>query len=182
MIQINFKYTLIVILGGLLIISSSNSYSQEKQKKLEFGAYNTDEFSVRYKFGNENRLFRISLLSLGLSSSKVSNEEDTNTNVNAGIGFGIEFPKQLNEKMTVYYGTELQGQINIKEKKVNQSYQFALNGILGFTYSFNEVIGLGAEITPGISYNYFNQNDVTSNILKFGFTNQGAALVLSFSF
>ncbi len=170
-----------IVLCFVFFTFSLSSYSllaQEKKKAFEVSTGNFDQFSLRYKFGNEKYRYRISAFSLNANSYKYYEVEDFHNHLNAGLGFGIEFQKQINENLSVYYGPELRGTFRNKEY-----YSVSLLGILGLAYHFNETIRLGAEINPGISY--YDSSDESQSIEKsfqFNFSNSGAALVLGFDF
>lgn len=184
MMTLNFKQIIIFTCTSLFLMMSNTSFSQEKKKVLEISTYSFEQFSIRYKFGNEKHLFRISSFTLNASSSNVYHSEDPVGNFNVGLGFGIEFPKQINEKLSLYYGPELRGSFYIDNFTQNtRHYSVSIRGIFGFSYYFNEIISLGAEIDPGFSYNHDNDTDQTlEESFRFDFLNYGAAIVLGFTF
>lgn len=173
-----FSFTL------FLLILSYTSFSQVKKKAFEISTYNFDQFSVRYKFGNEKHLFRISTFTLNTKSSHFHFTEEPEKKLRAGLGFGIEYPKQINEKLSFYYGPELRGSFyKYKFTQDTHHYSASIRGILGFSYYFNETISLSAEIDPGFLYNYDSDDnqDITKS-LEFNFLTYGAAIVLGFNF
>lgn len=180
----NFKQLFTFILVLLFSIASFTTFSQDKRKVLEISTYSFDQFGIRYKFGNENYLFRISSFSTSASFGKSSASDTDSKGLGTGVGIGIEFPKQIKENFTIYYGSELRGSYNQhKYTDKTNHYDFSLNGIFGITYNFNEILRLGAELTPGIYYSYNKlENGNTQKVFRFGIENYGAALVLGFCF
>lgn len=180
----NFKHVFTFILVALFSIVSFTTFSQEKRKVIEISAYNFDMFGIRYKFGNEKHLFRISSFSTSGSIGKSSSSDTDNKSLGAGVGFGIEFPKQIKENLAIYYGSELRGTYShFKNTEKSNYYTVALAGVFGVAYYFNETLRFGAELTPAlISYDYYKKEDITQKILRSGIDNFQAALVIGFCF
>jgi len=180
----NFKHVFTFILVVLFSIASFTAFSQEKRKILEISTYSFDQFGIRYKFGNENHLFRISSFSTNFNSGKSSISDTESKSIGVGMGIGIEFPKKIKDDLSVYYGSELRGSYNQhKDNEKTNYYGLSLNGIFGIAYNFNETLRIGAELTPGISYTYNKLEDgYNQKVFRFGIDNYGAAIVLGFCF
>ena len=167
-------------------ITSIHSFSQEKKKVLEISTSSFDQFIIKYKFGNKKHLFRLSTGYLNGSSSDYSVSDINDINSGFGIGFGIEFPRNLNDRLILYYGPELRTNFyNTTGSNEEIQYGAGVYGILGIACYLNNTIRLGAEISPGIRYDYYrdkNNNNYTSKIFRYGFSNSGAELVLGFEF
>jgi len=161
-----------------MLFFTLNSFAQEKKKAFEISTSSFDQFKIRYKFGDANHLFRIT--STYLSAVKDNNSD--NSDFGAGVGIGIEFPKKLQEKLSIYYGFELNNNYRYQKHDSNNMYSVGAGGILGFSYSLNEVLHLGAEITPGIYYNYSKSDFNSGNSIGFGFDNNMAEIILGFAF
>lgn len=174
---LHHKFAILFVL--FLSLSTINSFAQEKIKVLEIitSGFNSS-FGVRYKFGNENHLFRLSLLSVdtGSESLKVLGKR---SHFGGSAGVGIEFPVKLNEKLHLYYGPEIRGGLSSNEGHVNH-YNFSVNGILGFAYHLNETLRLGAEMMPGLIYQNMENTDPYER-WQFRMSNS-AMLVFGFSF
>lgn len=145
---------------------------------MEIATTSFDQFKFRYKFGNENHLFRIS--TAYLAAVNVSNSD--HSNIGVGVGFGIEFPKKLQEKLSAHYGLEINSKYNYQKRDSNKSYSIGLEGIFGFSYALNEVLYLGAEITPGIYYYHSETNFNSGNSFGFKIDNSVAEIILGFRF
>lgn len=164
-------------------ITSSATYSQEKRKILEISTSTFDQFNIRYKFGNEKMLFRLTSYDLSLSSNKQSETDNHSNFFKIGAGFGLEFSKQINEKFALYYGPELRGKfLNANDGSNQQEYSFSLNAILGFKYLINEHLKLGAELSPGFYYCKHKENEVYSDQYAFNILDYTAEIVLGFCF
>ena len=167
------------------LIFSFTSFAQEKIKAFEISTSTFDQFTLRYKFGNEKHLYRISSLALYDKSTELEDYEERINYLKVGIGFGVEFPKQINDKLSLYFGPECRGSIrNLKYESDNRLvYGISLIGILGFAYHFNNTIRLGAEILPGFGYYHNNDEDQSfENSFQFDFSNHPAEIVLGFYF
>ena len=182
------------ILFVLTIMLLNSLYSQEEAKSKEVGLYfsNLNAFGMRYKFGNEKHMFRLTALSLNIGTNKSDNgnghTQDIKTS-GAGIRFGIEFPVKITEKFNFYYGGELgasyshyKSEITDNDPNTANSYGGEAGFILGFAYSINPGISLSAEIVPGFNYSYIKQNETKTSIFGFGFSNNSAGLTLAYRF
>lgn len=180
--NLNFPVTFLFIF--LLVTSVFSSSGQEKKKILEVSTPSfTDGFSLRYKFGNTERLFRINYSFLNFSKGdRMGNDYDSNR-FGAGIGVGVEFPKNINDKLQVYYGTEVGSAfINYNDQNKQQSFDISLKGVLGFAYYLNQNLRLGAEITPEIFYKHSKTNSNSKDIYGFSAQSSLAEFVLGICF
>ncbi len=182
--NLKFKKILVFAITTSFLIFSYGSFAQEKKKTLEISTPDFEQFSIRYKFGNEKYRYRISSFTLNNKSLKLDSLEAIKY-LNFGLGLGVEFHKQLNDKLSFLYGPQLSGSIgNTKHESDNSlKYGISLSCILGFAYHFNTAIHLGAEILPGFSYYQNNdENQSFENSFQFNFSNYPAAIVLGFDF
>ncbi len=175
-----------LIITILLLTATSSLYSQEKRKIIEISSSSfIEDFKLRYKFGNEKRLFRINYSFIGANKKDHDGSNyDTNT-FNAGFGVGVEFPKNLNDQLEFYYGTELGASVNTGKATINHTihnYNFSLKGVVGFAYHFNKTLRLGGELTPGIFYDHSETDGNSGNSYGFSIQNSLAEIVLGFSF
>jgi hypothetical protein len=185
------RVSLLFVLTFILLTSL---YSQEKTKSKEVGLYfsSLDAFGIRYKFGNEKHMFRITALSLNVASNKSDNGNGQTQDIKtsgAGINFGIEFPVKITDKFNFYYGGELGASYNHYNSEITDndpntanSYGGEAGFILGFAYSINPSFSLSAEIVPRFYYSYTKQNDTKTSVFGFGFSNNSAALTLGYRF
>lgn len=180
------KHFFTFFLIAFFCIAGIHSYSQEKKRVLEISTSTFDQFSVKYKFGNEKYLFRLSTAYLNGSSTNYSISDTNNINSGFGVGIGIEFPNNLNEQLTLYYGPELKTDFyNSTGSNERIRYGIGAYGIIGIAWHLNSSIRLGAEISPGVSYEYYKEkdnNDFTTKTFRYGFSNSGAEIVLGFEF
>ena len=170
-----------IFLIFLILSVSINSFAQEKKKTFEIATSSFDQFKIKYKFGNEKHMFRISTSYFSATALNSSNDPQ-NINFGAGVGIGVEFPKKLIEKMFLIYGIEFNSNYFYQKQDSNNSFSVGGYGILGFRYRFNEVVQIGAEINPGIHYHHSKSDFVTGNTLGFGFQNSTAEISLGFNF
>lgn len=160
------------------------SSAQEKIRVFEIATPDLSQFSLRYKFGNENRLFRISSINLlNISYSNEVNLSTTQNNFQSGIGLGVEYPRKLNDKMQFIYGAGFSASItsNNAGSKIN-GYGISAHSIVGFSYKLNHGLSLGAEINPGVRYNSITVNDQKTNTTILSLLNNNAMIVFGFAF
>lgn len=176
----SFSFNAIVIIVFILSCHI-NSFAQKKGKAFEITTSTFDQFKIRYKFGNENHMFRISATYLSATTLNSANDPQ-NVNFGAGVGFGVEFSKKLIEKMSLIYGLEFNSNFFYQKQDSNKSFLVGGYGILGLRYHLNEVVQIGAEINPGIHYHHSKTDFNSGNSLGFGIDNNRAEIVLGFSF
>lgn len=174
-------YNNFILIIFMILNSSINSFAQEKKKNFEIATTSFDQFKIKYKFGNEKHLFRISTTYLSATALN-SSTDPQNINFGAGIGIGVEFPKKLIEKMSLIYGIEFNSNYFYQKQDSNNSFSVGGYGILGFRYHFNEFVQIGAEINPGIHYHHSKSDFISGNTLGFGFENSTAEISLGFNF
>jgi hypothetical protein len=182
------------LLFVLTFILFSSLYSQEKIKSKEVGLYfsSLDAFGIRYKFGNEKHMLRLTALSLsgGSYSNDIGNGSTQNqSSFGAGLSFGIEFPVKITDNFNFYYGGQLGTSYYYSKNETTSNDASKVNSfggsagfILGFMYSINSSISLSAEIVPAINYNYSKQGESTSSGFGFGLNNATAGLTLGYRF
>lgn len=182
------------ILIVLTCILSGSLYSQEKTTSKEVGLYfsSLDAFGIRYRFGNEKHMFRLTALSLSASSRTNNNGSGiTNEHSDAGIGlnFGIELPVTITDKLNFYYGGELSGSyshstsnVTYGDETITNSYNAGIGIVLGFAYSIKSNIILSAEIVPGLQYFNSKSNENTTSGIGFGLHTNSAGLTIGYRF
>jgi hypothetical protein len=172
----------IVIIFLLLSGINENVFSQEKKQEVSIATSTFDNFKLRYKFGNEKRLFRLTAGYLTLGNEQRDAIDYDVNEFRAGLAAGMEFPKQINDKLAFIYGFELGGSYN-KTKEIDKIfYSVRGGGILGFSYSFNEVLKLGVELSPRVHYSSNREGDYTVEKFGFGLTSGFAEISLGFEF
>jgi len=186
----------------LLVFMQYSSVAQEANSRIRELGINLSgsTFGIRYKTGNENNLFRVSLLSLGGSSSKylsASNIESTDNSQGLGFNFGFEKRKLVSDNLNIYYGSDLltsyQRHIskNGSPTQTNKGFSFSpgLGLLLGFNFKINSKINISAEVMPSISYSIYKSssefngttNKTSSKRFDYGLGTNGVNLTLSFN-
>ncbi len=176
-----FKFSATLLSLFFVFGFSLIGFSQEKKHEIGIGTGSLNQFSIRYKFGNENRMFRVTYTNLSVENTKISTNTE-NTSFDMGIGLGVEYPKIINDKLALYYGCGILSSFGKTFKINSQKYKVGFRGILGFAYYFNDVLKLGAEITPGVFYSYSEDGSYTTKEFGVGFHNNYAQLCLGFEF
>src|SRR5665648_600299 len=174
----------LTVLLVLIFILLNDLYSQEKTSSKEVGLYfsSLNSFGVRYKFGNEKRMFRLTALSL---SAERTTSPDQNK-AGAGLNFGVELPFRITDVFSFYYGPELRSSFNHQKiyytsfdyNSINE-YNVGIGMILGFSRSFQSNIIVSVEIVPGFSYNKIVSDNVDTTSFGFGLYSNSAAITLS---
>ena len=124
---------------------------------------NLNSFGLRYKWGNDTTLFRITGLVLNGSYVKETPSSSGSINSAAGFGFDIGFEKrkQIVNNLSFYDGLELQPSCNYaytNNGNRSKDKYFQVNGglgfVLGLSYKVGSAIYLDAELVPDIMYTY----------------------------
>jgi hypothetical protein len=186
----------------VLVFMQYSSVAQEANSRIRELGINLSgsTFGIRYKAGNENTLFRVSLLSLGGSSSKylsASNIESTDNSQGLGFNFGFEKRKLVSDNLNFYYGSDLltsyQRHIskNGSPTQTNKGFSFSpgLGLLLGFNFKISSKINISAEVMPSISYSIYKSssefngttNKTSSTRFDYGLGTNGVNLTLSFN-
>ena len=200
------KIFLLIILSIPLI-----AYSQEKTKQKEVGLVfnNLDNFGVAFKSGTNKSMWRFNVLSI--RGMNMSREIDSLTRTNNSNGFGIGAGKEFLFGITDNLEFRIGGDINFSyhysksdndDKSVDyrdsnlklNDYDFKLNLVLGFNYTVNNKIIIGAELLPGISYGFGSITRMSSTPIEtteiiennsgfnYGLSNTSARLSLMYRF
>ncbi|HZK94029.1 MAG TPA: hypothetical protein VFC67_07465 [Prolixibacteraceae bacterium] len=177
----------LTVLLVLIFILLNDLYSQEKTSSKEVGLYfsSLNSFGVRYKFGNEKRMFRLTALSL---SAERTTSPDQNK-AGAGLNFGVELPFRITDVFSFYYGPELRSSFNHQKiyytsfdyNSINE-YNVGIGMILGFSRSFQSNIIVSVEIVPGFSYNKIVSDNVDTTSFGFGLYSNSAAITIGYRF
>jgi hypothetical protein len=169
---------------SLFLLASTTLSAQEKIRVFEIATRDMGQFQLRYKFGNEQRLFRISAIGFeGVSTTYEVHEKIKQNPSKMSFGVGLEFPKKLTETMTFHYGFGLDS-YNLLRKYDNGYRSFGVNatGILGFNYKLSDGLRLGAEFQPYIGYNEIKSDIQTIKETNLNISSSNALIVLGFAF
>jgi hypothetical protein len=184
------------ILFVLTFVLLNSVYSQEKNTSREIGLHfnNFDSFGIRYKFGNEKRIFRLTGISLNTRSisqnRNITNEPiSDNTNFGVRLNFGVEYPIKIADNLNFFYGGELSGAYshnkieftNNNSNKLNV-YSAGIGFILGFSHNIKSNILLSAEIIPSFVYTNSENDENNSTEFAFELSNNFAGITLGYKF
>ena len=180
-----------------LFLTTNMQGQTSKVKEYGIGFYGFNSYSLQYRWGNENRLYR---LNGGIGSQTQFGNTQINSskptgNLGGGLSFGILKLKSINEKFGIFHGGSFginyqysvtrftsPGMTSINK---NQSLQPNIGITLGAFYKITPSIILYAEITPNIYYTYdFSKNsqtDVLSNQTEINKVHSNAIGLSSFS-
>src|ERR1019366_9243243 len=148
-----------------------------KVQEYGIGFSSLNSYSLQYRWGNENRLYRIQGNIGGSSALKPSttngNPGYSPINFNFGLSFSILKIKSVSEKFGLMYGgnfglvyslnqnNSLNNSNTIVSKNKTESFQPYVGFALGAVYKINSSFLIYAEIDPSIYYNY--QQSKTTN-------------------
>lgn len=185
------KLSVLLVLTFILL---NDLYSQEKITSKEVGLYfsSLNSFGVRYKFGNEKRMFRLTALSLSVGDGSDNDGTGFITrqkSAGAGLNFGVELPVRITDVFNFYYGPELRGSFNRQNyflspssHQIIKEYSGGIGLILGFSRSFQSNITASVEIVPGFSYNKKLEGNIETIDYGFGLSSNTAAITIGYRF
>lgn len=177
------KIKIVVTLTATLIVSVLNAQEQPQPSVLKplpakvteygIGLSSLNSFSLQYRWGNENRLYRLqgniggsSTLSTPINNQYSVTSLTTPLSINCGLSFSILKIKSISEKIGLMYGTFLGGGYNqmlqsyynvnssILAKTNSQITSASLGLVLGGVYKINSSFLVYAEIDPSFTYTY----------------------------
>ena len=173
------KIILLMVIS--MAILSVTAQEKVKQKELGLVFQNFDNFGIMYKFGNQNSMWRLkSVYGNSVSQEQKSENDEANSKqFSGGLSFGKQFTASIDEKLDFVYGADVsfgysksanESDYSFDEserysKTESHTYRTGLNLLLGFNYVINKKIVIGAELLPGVSYNW---GKATSTIKKDG--------------
>lgn len=189
------------VIVALVCIQYTSSAQEANSRIRELGInLSGSTFGIRYKTGNENTLFRLSLHSLSGSSSTFktsSNYESKSNSQGLGFNFGFEKRKLVSDNVNIYFGSDIlttyQRHISKtgspSQTNTDLSFSPGLGLLLGFNFKISNKINISAEIMPSISYSvskYSTEyngtiNNTSSTGFNYGLRTNGVNLTLSFN-
>ena len=194
---------IIYVIVALLFIQYSSAAQEANSSIKELGInLSGSTFGIRYKTGNGNTLFRMTLLSLSGSSSNYKSPSNNGSRSNSqglGFNFGLEKRKLVSDGLNIYFGSDILTSYHRNTYKNNSSslsqtatdltLSPGIGLVLGFNYEISSKINISAEVMPSISYSFTkstSNNDgtitkTTSTGLDYGLRTSGVNLTLSFN-
>ena len=201
------KKLLIIFLLTGCFISPLLAQETVASRYHEFGIIFSDlnNFGLRYKYGSEKTMLRVSLLSLNLQSSNQTSDagdspEHKQTGYGAGFRIGFDSRVPLFKHFSLLLGAEAGVTYNYNHVTVNingntteeytSTYLYpGLSFIFGVNYVVQEHLVLGAEINPTLSYYYGitkykepNESEDKTNGIAFNLVTSGAGLYIAYRF
>jgi hypothetical protein len=173
-----------IFLAGM-VLTALFSYGQDSSKVREIGltTERLDDFNITYRFGTENKLWRISTVDMDARIWKEERDDydRLRSNYSIGVAVGKEWRVALGEKMKLrygmdlfysyrYYSHEVDNAIDVYDShNIGTSHGAGVRAIVGFNYDLTDRLILGAEARPGIAYTHFKsidkiEDDVYQNI------------------
>ena len=190
------------VLIVLFVIAPFCLHAQDVQPSRvhEMGfTFSRDYFGLRYKWGGDATLYRITVLSLNGSNSRMRADSIQGTGKSVGFGFdiGIEKRHPIINQLGVYYGFDLLARYSDENGKANSTYMvysdknnYVIKGglgfVLGLNYTVSRYVLLSVELEPAIWVSRYMENingqKYTTFSYMFGLNNSGAGLTLSYRF
>jgi hypothetical protein len=176
----------------LALIATLFVNAQDQTRTREIGLYtgtikDLSNMGLRFKFGTEKSMFRITFVSLNYNGYKSDDNSAKSTNLGGGVKFGIEKPITLNDRFNFYYGPQLGGSYAVSKASTtnseakNSDAEVSLGCIAGLTFKLVDKIYLSLEIVPSLSYLSSKSDDSTTSIVQFNNYNN-AGLIIGFRF
>ncbi len=138
---------LLATLVTSLNLTAQDQPTPSKVKEVGIGLASLNYFSLQYRWGSENRLFRISGNIGGTTSSENATEENT------GFGYPeLSGTTKTTSPITLICGLSFS---ILKIKSVSEKLGILYGGIVAFSYLANETI------TDKVSYNIINPSITT---------------------
>ncbi len=182
------KKTIIVICCFLMpFLLMAQEEQQKTQKEVGLIFSNLDNFGLSYKVGTSESLWRFNTLFIDGNNLSTSSDDYINDRGKMAVQLkvGKEFRKKMNPKLNFRYGADLsfaysQSTSDLEDKTTINNDQFieqilyepGLNLVLGFNYSLNENIIIGAELMPHFTYVTGTTTQTVDNTIGYGETTE----------
>jgi hypothetical protein len=190
----------ILLIIALTLVSLTAKAQDVSSKTREIGFnLSGSQFGVRFKTGNEKRLFRVTLLSL-YGNSQWSESSSTKSSSNQqGVGFNIGFEKRksIGDNLSFYLGSDLLTSIDSYKSKMgtaddvynNSTISAGIGFVMGINFKLSDRINISTEVVPSVIYSHrknesetqFGDTESSSNGINYGLSTQGINLTMSFS-
>jgi hypothetical protein len=195
--------TLLIIFVCSTLSAQEKTSSRLHQVGITFS--NLNSFGAIYKTGNDKTLFRLSLLSLGyVNSNTFGRDQDSveykTSQLAAGIRFGFEKHIPVNKEFCFLAGAEfgfeyrrvnMPGYSGNDNKRIDWTITPGIYLLLGAEYVLKNHWVFGAEITPGVWFDYGKSTtttngdistEITNQVFNAGFKSNSAALSVAYRF
>jgi len=196
-------FTTLAVAFSLLVMAQEKT----KQKEVGLSFSNLDEFGITYKVGTQKAMWRFNTLLLTGGKNTLKYPEQAKV-INNNFGFdlmvGREYRTSIDDNFEFRCGFDIvYGYSSVKrEDKTsldtqdwmttkNSTSKYGFNFVLGFNYTINHKLVLGAEVLPGMnfqdgevkkSYNYGNEETTDISGFNYGLKNSYALLTLAYRF
>jgi hypothetical protein len=181
------------VISAFAFALSLASFGQDstKTKEIHLSIADFSPTNVHLKFKKqmgEKSFYKLGLVNMSLQKYSPKTADTVSVPISSfrysgGLEFGVEFRKQLAEKLCFFHGPNLSFNYNKgvysstpdQGESTYQSYRLSIPYTLGFLYNLNSNILLGAEVNPSLSYSHHKQENpnknITANGIDFGFNN-----------
>jgi hypothetical protein len=187
------KLSLFLMLAFFTTIAvNAQEVTQTQTRIREVGFYtgtikDLSNIGIRYKFGTENLMFRITAVSLSIQNSSNSETDNEINQFGCGLYAGIEKPMVINERFSFYYGPQVGYRYSKNKASQNESdyvstsSTVSLGCIAGISFKAVDKIYLSLEAVPSLSMAFGKNGNDKSYF--FGLNNQAfAGLVIGVRF
>ena len=191
------KITFLMLILASLTLNSLAQDISTKNREIGLSLNGPYAFGLRYKIGEENTRFRLTLLSM--NGVNRTNKNDLNQTKSSSLGFALNFGfekrKSITERLCFYAGSDLlvsYGTNHYKYLSTSSSTDWTISPgiglVLGFNYKISDDFNISAEVVPSIAYSYVEYTSVNGDIksiqiekrINYGFTNSVGNVTISF--
>lgn len=181
--RLTFLFILVFCFAGFV-------HAQDGEKIRSIGVFfsSLDNFGLRYKFGNHNRLFRITALHLFMNDTEYpSGSFSKITSAGAGLNFGVEIPISLTDQFDFFYGGQIgvnYGYRRFVASTITREQNLGANGglIAGFNFHTKSSIVFSIEIVPSFSYFRHKSESFKSDSFAIDINNSWAGITIAYTF
>jgi hypothetical protein len=180
------RYSILTLAFALIITINSKAQDSPperiKEFQLAFSGFSPLNTQIKYKQQiNQKIFFKIGLVNLSMNSygaNSLFGSNYTQISLNGGLELGLEFRKNLSDKLTLFHGPNISYiysyrgfNRDIYPSPNNEStHMERLSYTLGLMYSINSNIFIGAEINPGFYLQQNKNHNLNSRTIYSGFS------------
>jgi hypothetical protein len=154
---------LFTIFTTIAVTAQDETQTQTRVKEVGFYTNTLKDLSgigIRYKFGSEKMMYRVTAVSLKTGSYKTINPDQKTTTFGGGLYAGIEKPVLINKRLNLYWGPQIGGSFSNSKTTgfyyLNKQKNFtgSLGLIVGVSFKVIDQIYIALETVPSLVYTW----------------------------
>lgn len=195
---------ILILFATLLVALSTLAQTNSSVKEVGVAFSGLNRFGFTYRFGTEQALWRVNLVSVSYTKDDASWPDYVfdNNSRNYGLEFGREFRREIAPYLAFRYGADLTFTYGKSASNTlftfgpgdshshhytSETYTTGIQLVIGLCYTLNRVV-IGAELHPIIQYRIYTSdsqsnsgaNPTNESLLNFGMNSKLVELSVAY--